>query len=180
MVQLVAKTYAQSLFEVGLELETLDSFKEQLGTLVNLLEENADFMELFKTPKISTDAKKKIIEEIFKDTFSSEFLNFLRILFDKGRATHIVEIKQHFDSMLKKHMNIEVAEVISAVKLSDDEKEKLKEKLEKLTGKTIELKTSVTPEIIGGLFIKIGDKVIDSSIKSKLENIKENLRHSVV
>jgi F-type H+-transporting ATPase subunit delta len=180
MAKLAANTYAQSIFEIGLELGKLELFHSEFKMLSDSFNDNPDFIELFRTPKLTSDNKKKVIEEVFGSSFSLEMINFLKILFDKNRSALILEIIEEFEKLRRKENGISIAYITSVNELSSTEFEKLKDQLESLTSNKIEIVTRIDKALIGGLLIKIDDKVIDGTVKNKLENLKENLRHAVV
>lgn len=180
MAKLVAKTYSKALFDFALEANKVESINEEFGFVVESFKMSDDFFELFKTPKISIDDRKEIVNDVFGEKISKEMLNFLFIVLDKRRTNDIIRIQGEFHKLIDIHMGIVPAIVKSAKELDELEKEDLINKLKELTGKKIRLKTLVDPDVIGGLYIKVGDKVIDGSIRNKLNLIKESLRDTTV
>jgi len=180
MAKLVSNTYAQALFEVALELDNLDQIREELGFVSETFKSHPEFYEVFRTPKINKEERKDIIIKVFGEQVSTEVMNFLKILIDKRRGTAIGGIYSEFVDMVDDHKGVVKAVVESAVELTDDEQKTLTEKLAKVTGKEIRLSALVNPEIIGGLVVKIGDKVIDGSVKNRLDIMKDNLAQLIV
>ncbi len=180
MAKLVAKTYSEALFEVAIEQDQLDLIHAELGAVSDIFEENADFFEVFRTPKINKEERKAIIEEVFSKTVSQEVMNFLKILIDKKRGSAIHGIRREFDRMVNEHKGIVKAIVESAVELTETEQERLKAELARTTGKTILLSNKINPEVVGGLVIRIGDKVIDGSVRSRLATLKDSLAQIIV
>jgi len=180
MAKLVAKTYSDALFDVGIEQNSLDKFLEELIFIENMFNEYPEFFELFITPRISIEARKDAIEKVFEDQISNEMLNFLKILLDKKRGIEIPYIKEEFEKAVHTHNNIIKATVITAVEMNEDQIEKVKGKLSGLTGNEILLKNKVDKDLIGGMVIYIGDKVIDGSLKKRLSDIKEELAQIIV
>ncbi|MBN2260198.1 MAG: F0F1 ATP synthase subunit delta [Clostridiales bacterium] len=180
MAKLVAMTYSQALFEFALESDSINSINEEFKFVAETFKEYHDFLELFKTPKLSVDERKKIITDIFESKISTGMLNFLFIILDKQRANEIINIYDEFNLLTDEYFGIVQAYVKSVKVLDEAEKKDLIEQLNLLTGKKVRLKTSIDPDIIGGLYIKIGDRVIDGSIKNKLNVIKENLNQIIV
>ncbi|MCD6435810.1 MAG: F0F1 ATP synthase subunit delta [Clostridiales bacterium] len=176
MAKLVAKTYSQALFEFALESDSLNSINEEFEFVVNSFKTYNEFFELFKSPKISIEDRKRIIREVFQEKISTGMLNFILIILDKRRSSEIINIDYEFKKLFDKHFGIAKAYVKSVKELDENEKSELVKKLSELTGKEIHLKTSIDPEMIGGVYIKIGDKVIDGSIRNKLNEIKEELK----
>lgn len=180
MAKLVSTTYAQALFEVALELDHLDQIREELEFVAETFKTHPEFYEVFRTPKINKEERKDIIEKIFSDKISKEVLNLLKILIDKRRGTAVSGILSEFVDMVDDHKGVVKAVVESAVALTEAEQTALTEKLAKVTGREVHLKSVVKPEVIGGLIVKIGDKVIDGSVKSRLDIMKDNLAQLIV
>lgn len=180
MAKLVSSTYAQALFEVALELDNLDQIRDEIGFVNETFKTYPEFYEVFRTPKINKEERKDIITKVFGEQVSTEVMNFLKILIDKRRGTAISGIYSEFVDMVDDHKGVVKAVVESAVELTEQEQTTLTEKLAKVTGNEVLLTTLVNPEIIGGLIVKIGDKVIDGSVKSRLDIMKDNLAQLIV
>lgn len=180
MAKLVSKTYSEALFEVALEENKVDMFLDEMNFVNETFKMHPEFFELFKTPLVKGDEKKKIIEEVFGDKISSEMNNFLKIIIDKRRGHFIDQIKWEYEKAVNKHKGIVSATAITAVPLSDKDKTILQNKLSTITGKTVKLSNEIDKTVIGGILIKIGDKVIDGTIKSRLEEMKESLSQIIV
>jgi F-type H+-transporting ATPase subunit delta len=180
MAQLVAKTYAGALFEVAVEMNQIDQFGEQLTFMMDTFKEYPAFYELYKTPQISKVEKSKITGDVFKDKLSLEIMNFIKILLDKRRTSSFEEIVDEYQRLANEHNNIVQAVAVTAIPLRDEDKSKLEEKLSKMTGKNVKLTNEIDPSIIGGILIKMGDKVIDGTIQSRLSELQENFAQIIV
>ncbi|MBK5252305.1 MAG: F0F1 ATP synthase subunit delta [Peptostreptococcaceae bacterium] len=180
MAKLVAATYSEALFDVAVEVDKIDLFMEDLNGVVDSFDEYPEFFELFKTPQISIEEKKDIIENVFSGKINQEVLNFLKIVIDKQRGKEIAAITKAYEARVYKHKGIEKATIVSAVPLSDENMKLITEKLETLTGKIIEMTGKIDKTILGGVTVRIGDRVLDGSLKSRLENVKEDLARLVV
>lgn len=180
MAELVSKTYSEALFDVALEMNVIDQMKSEFDFLADILKENPDFFELIKTPKISIDEKKKILTETFSDQLSEPFMNFLRIVLDKKRGAELLEIKKAYDGRVDDHHNVVSAIVESVVPLTEEQMVSLKGKLEQLSGKSVELRNITNKELVGGIIVTMGDRVIDGSIKYKLETMLEGLTQIII
>lgn len=180
MAELVSKTYSEALFEVGVEEGKVDLFKEELDFIVQMFDENPEFYELFKTPKVNAEERKAVMTEVFGGKISDEMLNFLKILLDKQRSSAIYGIQGAFTDKVDLFKGNEVVTVESAIELNAAELESLKAKLDKLTGKNTVLTNVVNEEILGGVIVKMGDKVIDGSVKSKLDELKVSLAQIIM
>lgn len=180
MAKLVSKTYAEALFEVALEENKVDLFLEELDFVVGAFKMHPEFFTLFKSPQINIVEKKEMIAEAFKGKLSDEISNFLKIILDKNRGYYIEQIKNQYENMLNKHKGIIKAIATTAIPLNDEDSLKLKEKLEKLTGKNIKLTNKIDESLLGGVLVRIGDKVIDGTIKGRLDEVKESLSQIIV
>ncbi len=177
MAKLVSKTYGDALFELALEKQTIDTVFEEVKEVKEVFTENEELMKLLNHPKITKDEKVKIIEELFKGKVSDDVTGFLVIIMDKGRYGELTAIFDYFIAKVKEYKKIGIAKVTSAVVLSDEQKAKLEEKLLKTTSYTsFEMDYNVDKSLIGGLIIRIGDRVVDSSIKTKLDKLARDLQ----
>lgn len=180
MAQLVQETYAQALFEAAIECDALEVIKNDFSEVVQLFQSEHDFFELYKTPRIPNDEKKKIIDEAFAKNVCTEVVNFLKVLIDKRRTLYVVKIFDAFENMYRKHHKIERAIVTSVQALNEEQIKLLTQKLEVMTGSTIEIQNILDPNLVGGMMIKIGDRVMDGSVKRRLADMKEALAQLVV
>jgi F-type H+-transporting ATPase subunit delta len=180
MAELVANIYSKALFEFALEESKVESVTEEFNFLIETFKAYPELYELFKTPKLSVDERKKVISDIFSEKLSAEMMNFMSIVLDKQRTGDLYDVHKKFTELLDAHYGILPAIVHSANPLDDSEIDQLIEQLRKLTGKEIRLSTVVDPEVIGGLRIRVGDKVIDGSIRNKLDLMKEELKQIIV
>jgi len=180
MAKLVAGTYSEALFDVAVEAGKIEAFLDDLNGVVDALETYPEFFEMFKTPKISVDEKKEILENVFDGKISQEVLNFLKIIMDKRRGNEIETITKAYEERVYEYKGIEKATVVSAVPLSDAQTKEIVGKLEALTGKRIEITGEIDKTILGGVTVRIGDRIIDGSVRSRLTDVKEDLARLVV
>ncbi|QUH24957.1 F0F1 ATP synthase subunit delta [Serpentinicella alkaliphila] len=180
MAELVAKRYAQALFEVAYEENKHKEIEEELLALINIFETNPSFFELLKTPLITVEEKKQVLTEVIGGRVSTELFNFLNILLDKGREGFIFHISRHFKLLSDKVENITEAIAITAIPMNQDDLTRLEQKLSVVSKKKVKLVNEVDSSVIGGILIKIGDKVIDGSIRNRLWNIKQQLTEMII
>jgi F-type H+-transporting ATPase subunit delta len=180
MAQLVAKTYADALMEAALETGRLREIQSEIGFVTDALSENGDFYELFSTPSLGTTQKKDVIEEVFGKHLSPEVMNFFRLLIDKERGSEIFEIRRLFDHLIDVQDGLVKGKVITAVEMTQAQIKSLEEKLSTLAGKTVTLKNVIDEDIVGGIVVEIGDKIIDGSVRKQLAELKEELRQVIV
>ncbi|MBO5197221.1 MAG: ATP synthase F1 subunit delta [Lachnospiraceae bacterium] len=176
MAKLVSKTYGDALFELAVEQKKLDAISEEAVCVRELLKENAELIKLLNLPKLSVEEKVSVTETIFKGRVSEEMTGFLVTIVEKGRYNEIDDIFGYFDSKVKEYKNIGVVTVTSAAELNKAQREKIEARLLATTGyASLEVKYGVDASLIGGMVIRIGDRVADSSIKTRLSNLSKNL-----
>ncbi len=180
MAELVSKLYSGALFDVALEADKLGEVAEELDAVWSIFEEHPDFLELYRTPRLSIDERKGILDELFAGKLSAYTLNFLKVLLDKRRASDFEMIRQAFIRRVDEHEGRVTAIVESTVALDDGQREKLIETLKGTLGKDVTLDNRVKPDLIGGLVIRVGDQVLDGSVKRKLSQIRESLAKTIV
>ena len=177
MAKLVSKTYGDALFAVALEENRMDEFFEAVKVVADILRTNEDFGKLMNHPKIMKEDKVKIVEETFAARIPKELVGLMAIMVEKGRANEILSAFEYFVSLVKEEKKIGKADVTTAVSLNDKQKAKVEQKLLDTTKyETFEMNYSVDESLIGGMVIRIGDRVVDSSIKTKLYDLTRELR----
>lgn len=172
MAKLVANSYGEALFELAIDKNALDDILQEVECIKKVFEENADFKKFLSHPQISKEEKISVIEKVFKDKASNDIVGLLVIIVKKDRYNEIDAIFDYFVNKVKEHNNIGVASVTSAVELNDEQKKKIVDRLVELTKyKEFEISYIVDKSILGGLIIRIGDRVVDSSLKNKLNSM---------
>ena len=181
MAKLVSKTYGDALFAVAMEDGRMDEFFEAALGLAEVLRTNEDFSKLMNHPKIMKEDKVKIVEEAFATKIPKEIVGLMTLMVEKGRANEILSVLDYFVSLVKEEKKIGKADVTTAVVLSDAQKEKVEKRLLETTDyKTFEMCYHVDESLIGGMVIRIGDRVVDSSIKTKLYDLSKKLKEITV
>lgn len=176
MAKLVSKTYGDALFGLAVEENRVDEFAAEVEVIRNVLEENGDFEKVLAHPEISKEQKLQLVEMVFKGQVSDELTGFLRIVVTKDRYRDLKEIFTYFTAQVKEYKKIGVAQVTSAVELSADQKNKIEKKLLATTDyKEMEISYKVDESVIGGLLIRIGDRIVDSTIRSRLTALTGSL-----
>lgn len=176
MAKLVSKTYGDALFELAKEQNKMDDLAKEVKLVQTVLAQNPEFSKLMNHPKVGKDEKLQVVKEVFDTRVDKELVGFLRLVVEKDRYNEIDEILSYFIDKVKEEKQIGVAHVTSAVKLSEIQKKLVEEKLIETTSyKEMEMNFAIDESLIGGLVIRIGDKVVDSSIKSKLSELTKQL-----
>lgn len=177
MAKLVTKRYATALFDIAKEQGAMKSFEEQVAVMKQVLSQEADFFTILAHPSVLQANKIQMVEEIFKGKVSEELVGLLVLIIKKGRQDMILEIFDEFLTMAKAHRGVIGALVTSATVLNDEQLAQIKANLEKNTNKTVELEAVVDRSLIGGMIIKVGDKVVDGSIRGKMNGLKTQLNN---
>ncbi len=176
MAKQVEQTYGDALFSVAVEENRIDEFYEEAAALVQILRENEDLIRLFEHPHIDKDEKQRVIENTFSGRISDEITGTVSLMVEKDHGGQLIGVLEYFMKRVKKHKNIGLALVTSAVPLSSAQKAAIEMKLIDTTPyRSIEAAYRVDESIIGGLVIRIDDRVCDSSIKTKLFNMQREV-----
>ena len=175
-VETVARRYAAALADVVTKTNEVDSVKAELKTWEELINANADLQTAFRSPAISHASKEKVLEDLIGKTKPTRTTaNFLRVLLQNNRLTEIKEINERFAGVLEERSGLISAQITSARPLSANEKAELKSNLDKLTSKQVTLNFETDETIIGGLITRVGSTVYDGSVKTKLEELRQQL-----
>lgn len=173
MYEYLDRRYALALYEVAKEKNKVDEYINDLREICDLIENNKDFYEVVKHPQISTKNKKRTFINIFKGKIDEELLSFLLILIEKDRILYLREKLNEMEKIDLERKNILSAVVKTAVPLLESEISDLQEKLEKQYNKKIIMTTEIDKSLLGGVYVRVGNDVIDGTIKSKLEEMKD-------
>ena len=176
MAKLISKTYGEALFELAVEENKIDAFLEEVVAVQKALQDNPELDKLLNHPKISKEEKTKVMENIFKGRISDEVTGFLTLIISKERSKELDAILHYFIQRVKEEKGIGTAYVSTAVPLNEIQKAQVEEKLLATTSyQKMEMIYTVDESLIGGMVIRIKDRVVDSSIKTKLSEIKKQL-----
>ena len=176
MAKQVTGVYGDALFELAVEDDKVDTLYEEVNLMRTILSENPDFVAMMTHPQIPQEEKLSTVETIFKGRVSDEIIGLMRMIVEKGHFSDMDHVFTYFTDRVKEYKNIGVAYVSTPVALSDSEKEKVKKRLLETTDyESFEMDYDVDESLIGGMVIRIGDRVVDSSIRTKLYNLKREL-----
>ena len=176
MAKLISKTYGDALFELAVEENKVDDLLSEIGQLKEILDSIEEFEKLMTHPKINKEEKLKVVTDVFKGRISDELLGFITIIVTKDRYQEIDDILDYFLTEVKKYKGIGVATVTTAVPLKDEQCKKIEQKLLDTTDyKSMEMHYKQDAALIGGMVIRIGDRVVDSSISTKLSELQKEL-----
>ncbi|HHX60967.1 MAG TPA: ATP synthase F1 subunit delta [Epulopiscium sp.] len=175
MAQLVLRPYATALFDLAKEQNQVVEFEEQVKVVIETIEENPQFMDLLLHPKIIVDEKIQLIDTVFSGKVADEITGILTIIVKKGRQNVLINILQLFLEMVSEDQGVIKATITSAVELNNEQLAQIKGKIENSTKKDVKLHAEVNQDLIGGMIIRVGDKVVDASIAGRLQTLKEGL-----
>jgi len=176
MAKLISKTYGDALFELAVEENKIDELIQEITQLLDILIKEDEFSKLMNHPRVPVEEKVTLVKEIFTGRISSELVGFLILVVTKGRYSSINEILQYFLDSAKEFKGIGVAYVTTPLPLSDAQKTAIVEKLLATTQyKEMEMHYAVEEALIGGMQIRIKDRVVDSSIQTKILKMQQNL-----
>ena len=173
-MQDVAHAYADALFEVAKEKGRLDPVREQLGQFADAVDRDRDLQVFFFSPYFSSGEKSDGAKRALVGA-DPEFVNFLDLVIEKQRMPEIFRIRRQLDELWKQENRRIDVTVTSAVTLEPSVVEKVGEEIERQTGQKVELSSRVDAEILGGIVLQVGNKVLDASIRSRLEKLRKSV-----
>jgi F-type H+-transporting ATPase subunit delta len=171
----LVEAYAEALFQVAQAEEMTDRVEEELTLLQKTLDSNADLREFLSNPQLSADGKKDVFLKIFGSGLSPVTLHWLDMVVDRGRQRRLPLIIEAFFVLTQDAREKVTAEIITSVPLSEELSKRLEAELSKVTKKRVFLKAVVDDSILGGVIVKLADKVIDGSVRGRLEEVKKEM-----
>lgn len=175
----IAKRYAKALFEIVAQQGALDSVEQELTLIRQALNDNPAFVQLLHHPQIDKQVKKQEFTTIFGGVVSQTMVNFMSLLIDNNREEHIEDILDSFVRFANKERGLEDAYVTSIQPLTDAEKEEIASRFSQIINKKIRIHNVVDPAILGGVIVKIGDRLFDGSVVGKLNRFKRRVETTI-
>jgi F-type H+-transporting ATPase subunit delta len=170
----IAQVYARSLFEVAQERDRLDDVREQIGQFADALSESRELQTFFFSPYFSTEEKKKGLDSMLVGA-DDIVENFLALLIENHRMPALMRIRRELDRMWQEVNRLLPVHVTSAVELDDAVTSRIGEEIGRQTGRRVELTTTVDPEVLGGIVVRVGNSIIDASIRTRLERLRKQV-----
>jgi F-type H+-transporting ATPase subunit delta len=167
--------YAQALFSIAEAEDALETVEDELFRFARAFEKENSLRESVTDPALPVERKKAVLQEILGEKASPHTISILGFLVEQGKARELTAIVDELVTLAAERRKAAVAEVRTAVHLSDQQRDDLSKALERATGKTVELKMVVDPSVVGGVVARVGDQVIDGSIRKRLELAKERM-----
>ena len=175
MIDVIANRYAEALFQLSEEENITKEIYNELHDVVEVIKNNKELDNVLKSPLVAKNEKTQLIEALFNNKINNDLKNFLKILVEKGRISSLKSIELTFKELLNDKHNIIEGTVISAIALTERQVKELEEKLSKKYNKNVTLENEVDQSILGGVLVRLGNTQIDGSVKTRLNNIKDQL-----
>jgi F-type H+-transporting ATPase subunit delta len=173
----IARRYAKALILIGKEDGKSEKYREELNDFVGLLDKEKRLENAICNPLYTANNRRNVLQAILdKANLSRVMTSFLLLLFDKGRIKFLRDIRDNYNKLADELKGVVRANLVSATELSDETLEQIRASLSKMTGKQVLLETEQDPDLIGGIVTKIGDLVLDGSIRTQLQNMRESLK----
>ena len=170
----IATVYARSLFEVAQEQNKLDVVRDQLGTFVDALNETRELQTFFFSPYFSTAEKQDGLDRAVSD--ADEFVvNFLKLLIENHRMPAIFRTRREFDRLWQQENKLLPVTVTSAVALDQATVDQIGARIAEQTGRKVDLSAAVDAEILGGIIVRVGNSILDASIRNRLEQLRKQV-----
>ena len=170
----IAAVYSRSLFEAALDADKLDAIREQLGEFADALDGSHELQVFFFSPYFSTNEKKDGLHRAV-DGAEELFLNFLELLLENHRMPAIFRIRRGYDRLWEEHNRLLPVEVTSAVELDEQTVRGIGDRIAEQTGRKVELSATVEPDILGGIVVRVGNQVLDASIRTRLDSLRKQV-----
>jgi F-type H+-transporting ATPase subunit delta len=173
-VEEIAQVYARALFEVAEERDLLDQIHDELTQFADALSENRQLAVFFFSPYFSTEEKKEGLKKAVTGA-DPAFMNFLEALIERHRMPAIFRIKDRYQDMWEDARDLLPVQVTSAVKLDSSTVERIGDRIGEQTKRTVELSSQVDPDILGGIVLRVGNVILDASIRNRLEQLRKQV-----
>ena len=170
----IAAVYARSLFEVAKEQDKLDKVRDELGEFADALHESRDLQVFLFSPYFSTQEKNEGLDKAVSGA-DETVLNFLKLLLEKHRMPVLFRIRSDFDELWEEENQLLPVQVTSAIELDKKTVKQIGDKIAEQTGRKVDLSAKVEPDILGGIVVRVGNSVLDASIRNRLENLRKQV-----
>ena len=170
----IAQVYARSLFEVATEHDKLDVVRDQLAEFAEALDASHELQMFFFSPFFSTDEKQDGLRRTVTDADES-LHHFLSLLLENHRMPVIFRVRREYDRLWREAHQLLAVSITSAVELDPSVAERVGDEIGRQTGRTVELTSAVDPEILGGIVVRVGNSIIDASIRTRLDNLRKQV-----
>ena len=173
----IAQVYSRSLFEVAKENDELDEVQEQLGQFADAIDGSRELQVFFFSPYFSSAEKKDGVDKVV-DGGNEYFVNFLKLIAERHRMPALFRMRRAFDGLWREENKLLEVRITSAVDLDEELVKTIGRRIEEQTGQRIDLDANVDPDVIGGLVLRVGNKVMDASVRGRLERLRKEVRRA--
>jgi len=173
----IGQVYSRALFEAAEDQDKLDVVREQVGAFADAIDSNRDLAVFFFSPYFSTEEKKEGLGKVL-DGADDTVRNFLALLVEKHRMPAIHRIRRAYDALWEEANKLLPVEVTSAIELDPQTVEQIGDKIGERTGRKVQLESRVDPDILGGIVVRVGDRILDASIANRLESLRKQVARS--
>jgi ATP synthase F1 delta subunit len=170
----IAQVYARSLFEVAQEQDKLDVVRDQIGEFADALDRSRELQTFFFSPYFSTEEKKQGLDKALEGE-DEVVRNFLAVLIENHRMPALFRIRRELDAMWREVNKLLPVQVTSAVELDEAVTRQIGEEIGRQTGRKVELTTNVDPDVLGGIVLRVGNSILDASIRTRLDRLRKQV-----
>jgi F-type H+-transporting ATPase subunit delta len=174
----IAEVYARSLFEVAKEHDVLERVHDELGQFADALSEDRTLQVFLFSPYFSSQEKRDGVRRIVSDA-DERMVNFLELLAERHRMPALFRIKREFDALWAEENKLLPVTVTSAVELDEGLAEEIGKRIQEQTGRRVELSSNVDPDVLGGLMVRVGNMVLDGTVRNRLERLRKQVAKAV-
>jgi F-type H+-transporting ATPase subunit delta len=170
----IAEVYARALFEVAKEHDVLDRVHEELGEFSEALSDDRTLQVFLFSPYFSSQEKREGVTKVVSDA-DERFVNFLELLAERHRMPALFRIRREFDALWAEENQLLPVTVTSAVELGEGLVEEIGKRIQEQTGRQVELSSNVDPDVLGGLMVRVGNMVLDGTVRNRLERLRKQV-----
>jgi F-type H+-transporting ATPase subunit delta len=170
----IAAVYARSLFEVASEQDKLDLIRDQLGAFADALDESRELQVFFFSPYFSTAEKEDGLDRAISDA-DPTFVNFLKLLIENHRMPVVFRVRRGYEELWEDENKLLPVQITSAVELDKGTVEQIGDRIAEQTGRKVDLSSSVEPDILGGIVVRVGNSVLDASVRNRLDQLRKQV-----
>jgi F-type H+-transporting ATPase subunit delta len=174
----IAEVYARALFEAAMDHDVLDRVHDELGEFAEALDDDRTLQVFLFSPYFSSEEKREGVKKIVSDA-DERTVNFLELLAERHRMPALFRIKREFDSLWAEENQLLPVTVTSAVELDEGLVEEIGKRIQDQTGRKVELSTNVDPDVLGGLMVRVGNMVLDGTVRNRLERLRKQVTKAV-
>jgi F-type H+-transporting ATPase subunit delta len=172
----LARVYGRSLFEVASEQGKLDVLREQLGQFADALDGHRELAVFFFSPYFSSTEKQEALSRVLEGADES-FVNFLKLLIENHRMPVIFRVRQEYERLWEEEHRLLPVEITSAIALDEETTASLGRRIGERTARKVTVSARVDPDILGGIVVRVGNSILDASIRNRLEQLRRHVAH---